>query len=94
MFKFGWKKNPIKGGGSRVGIALESDGFTLCHVVEEEGGPCTFSCVAPCWLTCASTTHVEGPTARSTLQIQSTAAYGSFGNRDFVSRTLNVTVVP
>ena len=39
LFKFGWKKNPIKGGGSRVGIALESDGFTLCHVVEEEGAP-------------------------------------------------------
>ena len=44
-------------------------------------------------VSCASSTHVEGTTSRSTLQIQSTAEYGSFGGRDFVSRTLNVTIV-
>lgn len=36
---------------------------------------------------------VEGVTSRSTLHIQSTASYGSFGNRDYVSRTLNLTVL-
>ena len=36
---------------------------------------------------------VEGVTSRSTLHIQSTASYGSFSNRDYVSRTLNLTVL-
>lgn len=44
-------------------------------------------------VTCSSSTHVEGTTSRSTLQIQSTAGYGSFGDRDYVSRTLDITVV-
>lgn len=44
-------------------------------------------------VTCTSTSHIEGTTSRSTLQIQSTGSYGSFGDRDYVSRTLNVTVL-
>lgn len=44
-------------------------------------------------VSCSASTHVEGATSRSTLQIRSRADYGSFGDRDYVSRTLNVTVV-
>lgn len=44
-------------------------------------------------VTCSTTTHVEGSTGRATLQIRSTAEYGNFGDRDYVSRTLNATVV-
>lgn len=44
-------------------------------------------------ITCSSSTHVEGTTSRATLQITSTADYGSFGTRDYVARSVDVTVV-
>ncbi len=43
--------------------------------------------------TCTTSTHIEGITSRSTLHIQSTASYGSFGDRDYVSRSLHLTVL-
>ena len=39
LFKFEWNRNKATARTSRVGLALESDGFTLCHVVKEEGVP-------------------------------------------------------
>ncbi len=44
-------------------------------------------------VTCSSSTHVEGTTSRSILQIESTADYGSFGSRDYVARSVAVTIV-
>ncbi len=44
-------------------------------------------------ITCSSADHVEGATTRSTLSVESTASYGSFGDRDFISRGLQVTIV-
>lgn len=39
LFKFAWKKKKVAGSASRVGLALESDGFTLCHLIKNEGAP-------------------------------------------------------
>ncbi|MCH7599821.1 MAG: biogenesis protein MshI [Myxococcales bacterium] len=39
MFKFAWNRNKATARTGRVGLALESDGFTLCHVVKKEGAP-------------------------------------------------------
>jgi MSHA biogenesis protein MshP len=44
-------------------------------------------------VTCTSSTHVEGATSISTLHIASLARYGSFGDRDYVSRTLKASVL-
>jgi len=44
-------------------------------------------------VTCSSSTHVEGTTTNSTLQIQSTADYGTFGTRNYVARSVEVTIV-
>ncbi len=58
--------------------------FTL-----SEGASAGFDVV----VTCSASTHVEGATSRSIMQIESTADFGSYGSRDFVARTVNVTVV-
>ncbi len=66
------------------GSACPTGGFSL-----SQGATAGFDVV----VTCASSTHVEGATSRATLQIQSSAEYGNFGDRDYVSRTLEVTLV-
>ncbi len=69
--------------------AVNSGGCPAANFTLNEAATTGFDVV----VTCSSTTHVEGPTSRDTLQIQSTASYGAFGDRDYASRTLNVTVV-
>ncbi len=44
-------------------------------------------------VTCSPSSHQEGTTSRTTLEIQATAEYGDFGDRDYVSRTVHVSVV-
>lgn len=44
-------------------------------------------------VSCTSSAHIEGSTSKSILQIESTAEYGSFGDRDYVARKLNATIV-
>ena len=44
-------------------------------------------------VSCSSSSHVEGASSKNVLVIESTATYGNFGDRDYVSRALNVTMV-
>lgn len=44
-------------------------------------------------VTCTSSAHTEGVSSQTILQIESTAEYGSFGDRDYVARTLSATIV-
>ena len=66
------------------GGGCPSASFTL-----SEGAAAGFDVV----VSCTSTSHVEGSTARSTLQVQSTADFGTFGARDYVARSVEVTIV-
>lgn len=39
MFKFAWNRDKAAGSTSRIGLALEADGFTFCHLVKDPGSP-------------------------------------------------------
>jgi hypothetical protein len=39
LFNFAWKKDKAAGSTNRIGLALEADGFTFCHLVKNPGSP-------------------------------------------------------
>ncbi len=43
-------------------------------------------------VSCSSSAHVEGSSTTTLVQLTASARYGSFGSRDYVSRTLRIVV--
>lgn len=87
--------------GSRAYYAARSGAEWAVYEAKSSGGcpAATFSLTESATagfdveVTCTSSAHVEGASTQTVLQIESTAEYENFGDRDYLARTLNATIV-